>query len=91
MLKPKVDVKEFEKYGFQKCKGVYGKDGCYYLCVARGIKMIFVSERMYAINSWDKQDPRIHKKPNCRYRDNRDALDITYQLIKDDMLEMVPG
>ena len=54
MLKPKVDVKEFEKYGFQKCKGVYGKDGCYYLCVARGIKMIFVSERMYAINSWDK-------------------------------------
>ena len=23
MLRPKVDVKEFEKYGFKKCKGSY--------------------------------------------------------------------
>ncbi len=25
MLKPKVPAKEFEKYGFKKCKGEYGK------------------------------------------------------------------
>lgn len=43
MLRPKVDVKEFEKHGFKKCKGEYGKIGCYYLCVSRGVKMIFVS------------------------------------------------
>ena len=35
MLIPKVKAKEFEKFGFKKCKGEYGKSGCYYLCVAR--------------------------------------------------------
>lgn len=34
MLIPKVEAKEFEKFGFKKCKGEYGKNGCYYLCVA---------------------------------------------------------
>lgn len=43
MLIPKVKAKEFEKFGFKKCKGEYGKSGCYYLCVARGVKMLFVS------------------------------------------------
>lgn len=86
MLKPKVPLKEFEKYGFRRCKGFTNTD-CYYLCVSRGVQMIFVSPEIYAINSWDKNDPRIHQVPNCRYRDKRDALDITYQLIKDDMLE----
>lgn len=27
MLVPKVDVKEFEKFGFKKCKGSYGRNG----------------------------------------------------------------
>ncbi len=86
MLKPKVDVKEFEKYGFKKCKGSYGKSGCYYLCVSRGIEMLFVSPYIYAINKWKHDDPRIHAKPNCRYSDHRDSLDITYRLIKDGLL-----
>lgn len=35
MLIPKVEAKEFEKFGFKKCKGEYGKNGCYYLCVQK--------------------------------------------------------
>lgn len=30
MLIPKVKAKEFEKFGFKKCKGEYGKSGCYW-------------------------------------------------------------
>lgn len=89
MLKPKVDIKEFEKYGFKHCKGIPKEYNCLYLCVSRGVKMIFVSEEIYAINDWKEDDRRIHKKANCRYKDNRDALDITYELIKANMLERV--
>lgn len=89
MLRPKVPPKEFEKYGFKKCKNA--KAECYYLCVNRGIKMIFVSEYCLNIDDWEKDDPRIHKRPNCRYRDKRTAIDILYQLIKEDVLEMVFG
>ena len=42
MLIPKVKAEEFEKFGFKKCRGEYGKQGCYYLCVARGAKMLLV-------------------------------------------------
>lgn len=87
MLRPKVNVKEFEKYGFKKCRGSYGRNDCYYLCVARGMSMIFVSPVTFAINDWKKDDPRIHSHPNCRYRDWRTAIDILYELIKADMLE----
>ena len=87
MLTPKVKAKEFVKYGFKRCKGIPRDSECYYLCVARGCKMIFVSDVCFDINDWKKDDPRIHKDANCRYRDNRTALDILYQLIKDDMLE----
>lgn len=89
MLKPKVNIKEFEKYGFKHCKGIPKDFNCFYLCVSRGASMIFVSESIYAINDWRTDDKRIHKKANCRYKDNRDALDITYDLIKADMLERV--
>ena len=71
MLIPTVPVKEFKKFGFKKCVGEYGKSECYYLCVARGTKMLFVS----------------NKKPNCRYRDKRTYLDIIYELIKAGMLK----
>lgn len=87
MLIPKVDVKEFEKYGFKKCKGEYGKNDCYYLCISRGKKMLFVSPKVFAINVWQYNDPRIHKNANCKYRDRRDYLDIVYELIKADMLK----
>ncbi len=85
MLKPKVPVEEFKKFGFKKCRGI-SKD-CYYLCVSRGVKMIFVSPVRFDINDWQEDDPRIHKKPNCRYSDRRTAEDILYELIKADMLE----
>ncbi len=89
MLRPKVNIKEFEKYGFKHCKGIPKELNCFYLCVSKGVKIIFVSEYIYAINDWKEYDNRIHKKANCRYKDNRDALDITYDLIKADMLERV--
>lgn len=87
MLIPTVPVKEFKKFGFKKCVGEYGKAECYYLCVARGTKMLFVSNSCFDVNNWKDDDPRIHKKPNCRYRDKRTYLDIVYELIKADMLK----
>ena len=86
MLKPKVDIKEFEKFGFRKCKGCKELD-LYYLCIARGSKVIFVSPVMFDIQDWKNDDKRIHKKANCRYRDHRTSTDILYQLIKADMLK----
>lgn len=87
MLRPKVDVKEFEKYGFKKCKGAYGNYGCYYLCVARGCKILFVSPILFAINDWKDDDPRIYKKANCKYSDKRDYMDIVCELIIAGMLK----
>lgn len=86
MLVPNVEAKEFEKFGFKKCKGDAGKCGCYYLCVSRGTKMLFVSNAIFDVNDWKCNDPRIHKDANCRYRDRRTYLDIIYELIKADML-----
>lgn len=85
MLRPKVKTKEFEKFGFKKCRKPYGE--CYYLCVSRGVKMLFVSDVCFSVNGWKEDDPRIHKNANCRYGDQRDWLDIIYHLIKADMLE----
>lgn len=87
MLIPTVPAKEFEKFGFKKCAGEYRKSECYYLCVSRGIKMLFVSNKYFDVNDWMDDDPRIHKKPNCKYRDKRTYLDIIYELIKADMLK----
>ena len=87
MLRPKVNAKEFEKFGFKKCRKPYGYNECYYLCVSRGVKMLFVSDVCFAVNDWKEDDPRIHKNANCRYSDQRDWLDVVYQLIKADMLE----
>lgn len=87
MLKPKVKAKEFEKFGFKKCRKPYGDSECYYLCVSRGAKMLFVSDVCFAVNDWKEDDPRIHKNANCRYSNQRDFLDIVYQLIKADVLE----
>ena len=89
MLKPNCEAKEFEKYGFKRCKGTAKESECYYLCVARGCKMLFVSNCCFCVNNWKDNDPRIHKNPNCKYRDRRDSLDIIYDLIKADMLVKV--
>lgn len=84
MLIPTVDMKEFEKAGFKKCKKPY--DSCYYLCVAKGIQMIFLSPVMIDIIKWDEKDLRIHQNANCRYRDGRTALEIMCELIKNNMV-----
>lgn len=86
MLIPKVKPSKFEKFGFKKCKGEYGKCGCYYLCISRGCKMLFVSPVIFDVIEWIENDPRIHKDANCRYRDHRSYLDVIYELIKEDML-----
>lgn len=87
MLIPTVKAKEFEKFGFKKCKGMQKDCECYYLCVARGVQMLFVSDVYFSIEGWRDDDPRIHTKPNCRYRDKRTSLDIVYGLIKAGMLK----
>lgn len=87
MLRPTKPAREFEKYGFKKCKGSAGKSECYYLCIARGCKMLFVSDVLFDVQDWNTNDPRIHSKANCRYRDRCTAADIIYELIKDGMLE----
>lgn len=87
MLIPAVEVKEFEKFGFKPCRGLPKALQCYYLCVARGRKFIFVSPKCFMIENWWKYDSRIHEKPNCRYRDNRTAIDILYDLIKAGMIK----
>ena len=87
MLKPKKSMEEFEKsFSFKKCKGCKELD-LYYLCVARDSKVIFVSPMMMDIQDWEDNDPRIHSKPNCKYRDHRTAIDILCELIKADMLD----
>ena len=84
MLVPIVDMEEFEKIGFKKCRKPY--NGCYYLCVAKGIEMIFLSPAMIDIIKWNDEDPRIHKRANCRYRDGRTALEIMCEMIKCNMV-----
>ena len=87
MLVPKVKASEFEKFGFKRCKGIPKEYECYYLCVARGCKMLFVSNVCFDMMNWNKNDTRIHEDANCRYEDNRTALDIIYELIKANMLK----
>jgi hypothetical protein len=87
MLIPNVDMKEFEKFGFKPCRGLPKGLQCYYLCVARGCKFIFVSPKCFMVEEWRKDDLRIHDRPNCRYRDHRTAIDILYDLIKAGMLK----
>ena len=80
MIKPTKPIETYKDYGFKKCKGEYGKNGCYYLCVSRGCKTIFLSKEYVSILDWDDNDPRIHTKPNCRYSDQRTALEIVVEL-----------
>ena len=87
MLKPKANMREFEKsFGFRKCKGCKELD-LYYLCIARDSKVIFVSPTMIDIQDWGRDDPRVHAAANCNFRDKRTSTDILYQLIKADMLK----
>lgn len=86
MLKPKVKASEFTKYGFKRCKGYPKELEWYYLCIAADSKVLFVSDVCFFISDWYKNDSRIHKLPNCKYRDNRDSWDVIYDLIIDGVL-----
>ena len=86
-LKPIVPLSEFSsRFGFKRCKGLYGDNGCYYLCVATDSKMIFLSPKLIEVISWNDFDPRIHAKPNCRFRDPRPSEILMYEMIKADMI-----
>ena len=81
MLVPLKELKDNpEKYGFKKCKKPY--DNCYYRCFARGVKMMFLSKCMIDILDWNDDDPRIHSRANCLYRDTRTAYDYLCELIQ---------
>ena len=80
MLVPVVDMGCFEHLGFKKCKRPYNM--CYYKCFARGCQYIFISPEIVDICDWYDDDPRIHKKANCKYLDNRTALDFLTEMIQ---------
>ena len=84
MLVPKAPMEEFIKLGFKKCKRPYNE--CYYLCFAKGIQYIFLSPVMLNIVDWKDEDPRLHKHPNCKYRDNRTALEFIIELANKGMI-----
>lgn len=75
MLIPAVKAKEFEKFGFKKCRGEYGKNGCYYLCVA---KLIEVNEslrkRCKEVEDLNKEQQRKinDKKTSCKINKGND-------------------
>lgn len=54
----------------------------------KGVSMIFLSPVMIDIIEWNDNDPRIHNKPNCRYKDKRTALDIVVQFVKKGMVDV---
>lgn len=86
MLVPlKALIDNPEKYGFKKCKKPY--DMCYYRCFARGIKMMFLSKYMIDIIDWKDDDPRVHSRANCSYRDTRTAEDYLCELIQQDLVD----
>ena len=85
MLVPTKNLKDFEKYGFKKCKGEYGD--CYYLCVALDAKIIFLSKALIDVMDWRDDDPRINDKPNCDFDDTRDSLEIMVDLASKGMIK----
>ena len=81
MLVPLNELKNKpEQYGFKRCKKPYYN--CWYRCFARGVKMMFLSKYMVDIVDWKDDDPRIHSKANCAYRDTRTAEDYLCELIQ---------
>lgn len=88
MIKPTKPIEVYKQYGFKKCKGEYGKNGCYYLCVRINHQMIFLTPFVIEVFPWAKGDPRVHKNPNCRYRDNRTALDIVCEMAIDGLIKV---
>ena len=82
-IRDDIDLKELEKFGFKKQPKPFSG---YYLCIARGVQVIFVlsdgGNREISIEKWKDDDPRIHKNPNCKYRANYIAEEILFDLIQ---------
>ena len=87
LMIPTVPAKEFEKFGFNKCAGKYGKAGCYYLCMARENKMLFVSDEYFSIEPRREFDPRRPKQADYRSLYYIEVNDIMYDLIIFGMLK----
>ena len=86
MLVPlKQLIENPEQHGFRQCKKPYYN--CYYRCFARGIKMMFLSKYMVDIIDWKDNDPRIHSRANCAYRDTRTAEDYLCELIQQGLVD----
>lgn len=81
MLVPLKELKyNPQKYGFKRCKKPY--NNCWYKCFARGVKMMFLSKYMIDVIDWKDDDPRVHSRANCSYRDTRTAEDFLCELIQ---------
>lgn len=78
MLRLNCDAKEFEKYGFKRCKGIPKDSECYYLCVARGCKMLFVSNVCFDVF-------------NALFDAIRDSLDWAYDAENKDYASYIDG
>lgn len=74
-----------EHYGFKQCKKPYYN--CWYRCFARGVKMMFLSKCMIDIIEWKDDDPRVHRRANCLYRDTRTAEDYLCELIQQGLVD----
>ena len=83
-LKENVTEKQLEKHGFKRCKKPYNE--LFYLCIARGVQVIFIGNGIF-IQDWLYGDQRIHKKANCKYKSDKEVLDVIYEMIVDGLIE----
>ena len=88
MLKPTVDVSKFEKFGFKKAKGEYGKVDCYYRILPWESKIAIATPKIFEIQNYINDDPSVYKsdKMNIRVNDRTRSLELIYDLIKANML-----
>ncbi|GHU42306.1 hypothetical protein FACS1894111_06030 [Clostridia bacterium] len=81
MLRIKEESKkELRELGYKKCKGEYGKAGLYYKCFSVGVQVMFMGDGIY-IMDWKSDDPRIHKRANCRYSEKISVYGELFELI----------
>ena len=89
-IKDNVDLKELEKYGFYSYK--FSRTITYwYRCFAYGCKVIVINMyRELLIQDWQDNDPRLHAKPKCHYKDRTAVDELLYDLINGGLIEKAP-
>lgn len=85
---PNTDIEEFERFGFKPCKGISRDKKCYYLCLSKDSTLFFVSPEIFCMEPWEDDDPRVHKRSNCKYRDKRTFIVVLFELINAGMLKI---